>query len=580
MQLILSPAQLLGNLAAVNSNLLKKWSDLFQAYDIGESGTISCSDFVKLEIRNGLEQGDLKRIVRAYPSMLRGDPSSKGRMDFMQFCKTRLSSFDEASKGGLPSVQRLLDVAERDLASTMAERFRMGPHGAWEVRTKLKEVFHSWRSSTEVLTPWEWLAASKIVATECDASDAFLSEKWTGKAAFLMADANKDGVLQLEEFVSFSISVLQDVFGNRTQDALQVLRKVCLHQEQFRGFSVQVPLFLPHPPYHFQLPNSSRHSVDCAFYHAGDLSLPSSISQVADLFALLRLKLKLVGKSFSAFWKSEKPEASLELLSSDNCSQILRHLFDRMAKETEPTASGAAIYVKNVRAKPVHLRHVPHQELQVNSLPQAGMRWCLDWESHLVGSNGRLPSRLPINFTIGIGDMIVVQLPNEESGIACTVFMSEDTALSKPVLENVQVVKSKRGKKVVQMIAAEREARGAGEDLIKPPKEKKPAKSRPQSAVVRGRVSFDRRIVIVGQREGSGTFFVEMSWEHQEEVLSHIHHLPAVEASVGRLGPLRVIVEKASPKVPDLQKAKGSMWWTGTKWSPKPPKGKRPRSAK
>ena len=226
-----------------------------------------------------------------------------------------------------------------------------------------------------------------------------------------------------------------------------------------------------------------------------------------------------------------------------------------MAKETEPTASGAAIYVKNVRAKPVHLRHVPHQELQVNSLPQAGMRWCLDWESHLVGSNGRLPSRLPINFTIGIGDMIVVQLPNEESGIACTVFMSEDTALSKPVLENVQVVKSKRGKKVVQMIAAEREARGAGEDLIKPPKEKKPAKSRPQSAVVRGRVSFDRRIVIVGQREGSGTFFVEMSWEHQEEVLSHIHHLPAVEASVGRLGPLRVIVEKASPKVPDLQKS-------------------------
>ena len=60
MQLILSPAQLLGNLAAVNSNLLKKWSDLFQAYDIGESGTISCSDFVKLEIRNGLEQGDFE----------------------------------------------------------------------------------------------------------------------------------------------------------------------------------------------------------------------------------------------------------------------------------------------------------------------------------------------------------------------------------------------------------------------------------------------------------------------------------------------------------------------------------------
>ena len=81
--------------ASANNTLLDKWHNLFHAYDIQESGTISCGDFVKLEIRNGFEQGDLKRILRAFPTMSRADPISKGRLDFMDFCKTRLDSFDQ-----------------------------------------------------------------------------------------------------------------------------------------------------------------------------------------------------------------------------------------------------------------------------------------------------------------------------------------------------------------------------------------------------------------------------------------------------------------------------------------------------
>ena len=79
--------------ASANNTLLDKWHNLFHAYDIQESGTISCGDFVKLEIRNGFEQGDLKRILRAFPT-LKADSISKGRLDFMDFCKARLDSFE------------------------------------------------------------------------------------------------------------------------------------------------------------------------------------------------------------------------------------------------------------------------------------------------------------------------------------------------------------------------------------------------------------------------------------------------------------------------------------------------------
>ena len=81
--------------ASTNKTLLDKWQNLFHAYDIHESGSISCGDFVKLEIRNGFEQGDLKRILRAFPTMSKADPSSKGHLDFMDFCKARLDSFDQ-----------------------------------------------------------------------------------------------------------------------------------------------------------------------------------------------------------------------------------------------------------------------------------------------------------------------------------------------------------------------------------------------------------------------------------------------------------------------------------------------------
>lgn len=308
------------------------------------------------------------------------------------------------------------------------------------------KVFSCWKSTSEAaLSPSDWLMASKVVETECD---AYLSEKWTGEQAFHSADANKDGLVQLEEFVSFSLSVFEVVFGRRTQDALQVLKKVCSREKRPLSFTVKLPVFLPHPPYTFQTPSFARHA-DCSFWHADDLELPSSITQLPDLLALLRLKLKLVGMSFSAFWQTSGPEKSLDLLSSENCSKILLSLFDAMAKATGPATLQYAIYVKNIRPKPVCLHEVHHQELQVNCLcPQIlpmAMRWCLDWESHVVGY-GRGPLRLPYNFTMGIGDALVLQLPTEESGISWKVFMTEDGVLGKPCLEQVQVVKGKKRK--------------------------------------------------------------------------------------------------------------------------------------
>jgi len=567
--------------ASASTNLLEKWHDLFRAYDIQESGTVACSDFVKLEIRNGFEQGDLKRILRAFPIMSQADPSSRGRLDFMDFCKARLNSFDQSANRIVPSVQQLLKIAEHDLATTMLERFRMGPCYSWEIRKELKEVFRCWKSTAEpVLLPSDWLMANKVVETECD---AYLTEKWTGERAFQAADTNKDGMIQFEEFVSFSLPLLDATFGRKTNEALQLLKKVCSRERRTLSFTVKVPLFLPHPPYTFQAPTLARHS-DCNFYHADDLELPSSITDLPDLLALLRLKLKLVGMSLSAFWQVSEPE-SLELLCSENASKILISLFDAMAKATATGAANAAIYIKNIRPKPVQLQEVHHQELQLNCLcPHVhplGMRWHLDWNSHLIG-HGRGPLRLPHNFTIGIGDALVLQLPNEESGIAWKVFMTDDGILSKPLLEQVQVVKGKKKTKVIQTIAAEN-ATAEGDVNPKPPRGAKPSKQRPQSGAVRAsRVAFDRRLVIIGQKEGVCRLFAEMSWEHQEDTLCHgIQNVPAVEASVGRLGPFQIIVERNSPKPAELQKAKGMAWWIGTRWSPKPVKGKgRPRSAR
>ena len=285
--------------------------------------------------------------------------------------------------------------------------------------------------------------ASKVVETECD---AYLSEKWTGEKAFQLA-ADKDGVVQFEEFLSFSLSVFEVVFGRKTQDALQVLKKVCSREKRTLSFTVKLPVFLSHP-YSFQTPSLARHA-DCSFYHAEDLELPSSVTQLPDLLALLRLKLKLVGMSFSAFWHTSGPEKSLDLLSSENCSKILLSLFDAMAKATGPTPQHFAIYVKNIRPKPVHLSEVHHHELPVNCLcpqiSQLGTRWCLDWEAHLIG-HGRGPLRLPHNLTVGIGDALVLQLPTQESGIVWKVFMTDDGVLGKPCLEQVQVLKGKKKK--------------------------------------------------------------------------------------------------------------------------------------
>ena len=369
---------------------------------------------MKLEIRNGLEQGDFKRLLRAFPTISRADPSLKRGLDFLAFCKTRMSSFDDFSTKGVVSSRQLMQDAENDLETTMAERFRMGPEYCWEIRKELKEVFASWRSNSEGLLPSDWLMANRIVEMECD---MYLAEKWTGEAAFQAADGNGDGMIQFEEFLPFSMKVLQKVFSGKSQDALQALRKVMSHPIKTLPFSVKIKLFLPHPPFTFQLPNFARH-VDCSFWHADTLELPSSISEVEDLCSLLRLKLKLVGMTFSAFWIQK----SVELLCVDNCKAILRSVFEG-AKQTESFELGS-IVVKNIRSRTSRLKEIQLQQLPVNAqCSYSGMRWCLNWEAHLIGMSGRKPARLPYDFVVGVGDVIAIQLPGEESGILWKVFV-------------------------------------------------------------------------------------------------------------------------------------------------------------
>ena len=412
--------------------LVEKWRELFNAYDMRESGRVPFGDYMKLEIRNGLEQGDLKRVLRAFPTISRADPKLSG-LDFLAFCKTRMSPFDVK---GLCSSRQLMQDAENDLESTLVERFRMGPEYSWEIRKELKEVFTSWRSTSEGLSPSDWLMANRIVEIECDSD---LAEKWTGESGFQAADTNGDGMIQLEEFLPFSTKVLQNIFSGKSQDALHTLKKVMSHPVKTLPFGVKIKLFLPHPPFTFQLPNLARH-VDCSFWHADTLEVPSSMSEVEDLCSLLRIKLKLVGTTFSAFWIQK----SVELLCGDNCKAILRSAFEG-AKQSESVEG--SIFLKNIRSRVSRLKEIQLQQLPVNAqCSYTGMRWCLNWEAHLIGLSGRKPARLPYDFVVGVGDVLAIQLPAEESGILWKVFV-EDILHNKPCLEQQEVVKGKKGKK-------------------------------------------------------------------------------------------------------------------------------------
>ena len=57
--------------------------------------------------------------------------------------KQELEGFRDEANRIVPSVQQLLRIAERDLTTTMLERFRMGPCYSWEIRKELKEVSFS-----------------------------------------------------------------------------------------------------------------------------------------------------------------------------------------------------------------------------------------------------------------------------------------------------------------------------------------------------------------------------------------------------------------------------------------------------
>jgi len=558
------------------TTLLDALQRLFKAYDISESGKVSCSDYVKLEIRNGLDQGDPRRILQAFPKMLRADSSGSGMLNFLEFCATRLTSSDGASRK-IPSIPELLGAAKRDLASTLSERWRMGAYYCVEIRHELREVFASWKADGAVcLSPCDWVLAARLVEAECD---NILSAKWTGEASFAEADRDRDGLLDLEEFTWFSCNVLEDFFEQDLSAALEMLRKVRSHPDtRTPTLTVKIAVYMPQAFGAFQLPTQAQH-LESAYRHALDLELPSSITRLSDFLKVLRLKLGLIRMWFAVFWQSagRGMEKRLDLLSPENGTKLLHDMFDVAAKKTG--FSAPAIYVSNVRPRAFQLQDVPCQELELNSLRiQTGTRWCLDWELQLLGSSRSRFIKCPRDLRIALGDSLVISLPPEALGISCKIYTGDGGAVSKPSLEQVQVQKGKRGKKVIQALAGAVPENAGGNELVpQPPTAPKPTKKRPQSGVSQrvARLPVDRRLVFVAQREGTCTLFVELSWEHQEELLAQgMFPTPAAEASVGRIGPLQITVQKTAPPVPEMQKSKGVLWWTGSKWAAKQMKSK------
>eukprot|EP00416_Gambierdiscus_australes_P030349 CAMPEP_0171085854 /NCGR_PEP_ID=MMETSP0766_2-20121228/19185_1 /TAXON_ID=439317 /ORGANISM="Gambierdiscus australes, Strain CAWD 149" /LENGTH=211 /DNA_ID=CAMNT_0011543449 /DNA_START=15 /DNA_END=646 /DNA_ORIENTATION=+ len=163
------------------------------------------------------------------------------------------------------------------------------------------------------------------------------------------------------------------------------------------------------------------------------------------------------------------------------------------------------LFVKNVRKRPSKLTRQPRAFLEERDsllAKRSGQRWCLDWETQLVGEGQLLPPR-PLG--LAVGDALIVEVPVDCGApldrYACSIFMDRTDVLSKPVDECIV------------------------------PKAKKKPKKKTTAAPTADALT---QLTFVGLQEGTCVLFVDVSWEDQEEKLSLEHNLvrPVRENSV------------------------------------------------
>eukprot|EP00930_Biecheleria_cincta_P011502 TRINITY_DN11437_c0_g1_i1.p1 TRINITY_DN11437_c0_g1~~TRINITY_DN11437_c0_g1_i1.p1 ORF type:complete len:591 (+),score=88.60 TRINITY_DN11437_c0_g1_i1:116-1888(+) len=549
---------------------------LFQAYDIDRSGYVDFAEFVKLEIRHGIEQGDIKRIREAFPQMTVADRLGMRRLKFADFYQSRLRSYTDSSRQSysetlqrVPTDEELTKLALVEAKRTLEERARMGPRYHPELRQELKNLFRNWNfAGGGKLRVVEWIMARSSVESVEDESIAAVSEKWLGEDSFRTADVTQAGAISLDDFLELSFKVLGAIFMEVTT-SLQMLRQVRLNIDgQWRGgvATVKVALHLMHEA-NFQAPGRARYDPS-AYAPAGVLYLPAALVRLGDLTSVLRLQLDLPSNvCFSAFHRDNSGSSKAAIVRLTEAG--LRTLVEDMSRMPEASAD-FGLYIKNIRPKTRNLKAFRPQEEEACAAAlcfQTGMRWILDWEVQLLSKGSKVQSkpRLPPDLCLCLGDALVIKIPAADSGISASVYMDAPGVLSVPIRQCT----SKDKKNVV---ATKSDGSAAAAPSPEPPAGPAPQKRGRSARAVKARgPPAETQLVFIAQGEGPSVLFVELSWDQLEEDLSgnSLLGIPSSDASVARIGPMKVTVQRQQPF--RTKTAGAAAWWNGqSKWAAKP----------
>lgn len=520
-------------------------ASLFRAYDLDESGELSREEFIAVEMRLHLEDGEVFRADSGAAKMTLADTDGSGSIDFDEFRTRTLTMYSEWGM----SREEVAFHAIEETKKVLLERAKMGPRYHAGIRETLKNIYGLFDTSGDgFLSPEEWISAQKTVASEVDDN---YEEGWIDEASFARADINGDGMLDMSEFMDSSFSMFEGL-KKRTDSIIATLKKIenVLHQQRSAGRKETAPVtiymqaeekpeFQPpsmawqDEPTEEDLTRNAEKWVAC-----GEMALPLNLSNAEDVASLLRLHLRLPADSWlSVFYigpardgNSSRPVILLrgERSGEGNTAAMLQYL-------TKPSAD-LRLFVKNVRKRPARLVRQPRaflDERETIFAARTGCCWGLDWETQLVGEGEALPPRPMV---IQLGETLVIEIPQTDEGgeyrYVANCYMDNTDVLSKPVNEVIEV-KSKKKKK---------------------------SKSGPEPDPL-------LQLTFVGLSEGKCVLFVDVSWEDQEEKLCLSKGLtsPVAENTIARIGAIEVEVVKPSGKLD-----KGAFqWWNGEKWSNK-----------
>eukprot|EP00927_Polykrikos_kofoidii_P073503 TRINITY_DN69533_c0_g1_i1.p1 TRINITY_DN69533_c0_g1~~TRINITY_DN69533_c0_g1_i1.p1 ORF type:complete len:568 (+),score=122.27 TRINITY_DN69533_c0_g1_i1:74-1705(+) len=532
---------------------------LFNAYDLDESGELSREEFLKIEIRLSIEAGEVFHEEAAAAKLSLADRDRSGTLDFEEFRERWLRWGSEQNMLRDEIVADIHDRTKRCLT----ERVKMGPRFHPGIRQALKRIFALYdRSGDNALSPEEWIAAQKVVALEI--SDD-IDESWIDEAAFAAADENDDGVLQPTEFLEASFAMFEGV-KKRSDEILATLQRVVLtlerQQKQALVETLSLIIFVQsvdNPP--FQPPHASwqdepteeeQDKNASAWKVVGEVKLPVNLTTFEEVASVLRLNMHLPSDTWlSVFFQDACPGGAggwrpLTRLRGDRPGEgNVKTALEYLSKEN----ASLKLFVKNRRKRPARLQRQQRAFLEERDALLArctGARWGFDWDTQIVGDGRLLPPR-PL--VVAVGDGVLVEVPQTddhgEFRYVSTVFMDRTDILSVPVEDDIVPKAAKTKKKKV------------------------PGAPAPDPLL---------QLQFTALREGRCVFFVEVSWEDQEEKLAERHKLtaPVAENTVARVGPLEVEVVKVGAGPAG---AKALQWWNGEAWSAKkgPAKKKKKR---